>query len=116
MQSIISIFREVRDPRDFNARYDCAAMLFIALAATLCGAKSCVDIADFAEANADALAELVDLPHGAPSHDSFSRLFRLLDPAELAGAPQALAVDGDHAGRRAATRSPPPWRRSSPWC
>jgi hypothetical protein len=38
--------REIRDPRDFNARHDVAAMLFIALAATLCGAKSSVDIAD----------------------------------------------------------------------
>ena len=38
MQSLITIFREVRDPRDFNARHDLAAMLFIALAATLCGA------------------------------------------------------------------------------
>jgi predicted transposase YbfD/YdcC len=58
-------------------------MLFIALAATLCGAKSTVDIADFAEANEPMLAEIVDLPHGAPSHDCFSRTFRLLDPAEL---------------------------------
>jgi len=97
MQSIIAIFREVRDPRDYNARHDCGAMLFIALAATLCGAKSCVDIADFAEANADTLAELVDLPHGAPSHDSFSRLFRLLDPAELAGALQRFATALRHA-------------------
>lgn len=83
MQGIITILREVRDPRDFNARHDCAAMLFIALAATLCGAKSCVDIADFAAANEDSLSELVELAHGAPSHDSFSRLFRLLEPAEL---------------------------------
>jgi predicted transposase YbfD/YdcC len=86
MQSIISIFREVRDPRDINSRHELGAMLLTALAATLCGAKSCVDIADFAEANADLLGEIVDLPHGTPSHDSFSRLFRLLDPAELAGA------------------------------
>ena len=35
MQALIAIFREVRDPRDFNARHDLAAMLFIALAATL---------------------------------------------------------------------------------
>jgi len=86
MQSIIAIFREVRDPRDINARHDLAAMLFIALAATLCGAKSCVDIADFAAANEAELAEIVDLMHGAPSHDCFSRLFRLLDPDELAEA------------------------------
>lgn len=83
MQALIAIFHEVRDPRDFNARHDLAAMLFIALAATLCGAKTCVDIADFAAANEAELAQIVDLPHGAPSHDSFSRLFRLLDPEEM---------------------------------
>ena len=78
LQALIAIFHEVRDPRDFNARHDLAAMLFIALAATLCGAKTCVDIADFAAANEAELAQIVDLPHGAPSHDSFSRLFRCL--------------------------------------
>jgi predicted transposase YbfD/YdcC len=83
METLISIFREVRDPRDFNAQHDLAAMLFVALAATLCGAKSCVDIADFAAAHESELAEIVDLRHGPPSHDSFSRLFRLLDPEEV---------------------------------
>jgi predicted transposase YbfD/YdcC len=86
MEPLISIFREVRDPRDFNARHDVAAMLFVALAATLCGAKSCVDIADFAAAHESELADIVDLGHGPPSHDSFSRLFRLLDPEEVARA------------------------------
>jgi len=86
MQGLITIFREVRDPRDFNARHDLAAMLFIGLAATLCGAQTCVDIADFAAANEAELSQIVDLPHGAPSHDSFSRLFRLLDPEEMAEA------------------------------
>jgi len=54
--------------------------------ATLCGAKNCVDIADLTAANEGSLAEIVDLPHGAPSHDSFSRLFRLLDPDEMSKA------------------------------
>jgi hypothetical protein len=66
-------------------------MLFIALMATLCGAKSCVDIADFCAANEADLAEIVALPHGAPSHDCFSRLFRLLDPDEMASAFTAFA-------------------------
>ena len=86
METLISIFREIRDPRDFTARHDLPAMLFVALAATLCGAKSCVDFADFAAAHEDELAEIVDLGHGAPSHDCFSRLFRLLDPEEMATA------------------------------
>lgn len=91
MEALITILREVRDPRDFNARHDCASMLFVALMATLCGAKSCVDIADFCLVNATELSEIVDLPHGAPSHDSFSRLFRLLDPDEMATAFMAFA-------------------------
>src|ERR1700691_1244192 len=83
MEPLISIFREVRDPRDFNARHDLPAVLLLGLAAAFGGGKSCVDIADFAAANEDELAEIVDLRHGAPSHDCFSRLFRLLDPEEM---------------------------------
>ena len=67
MEILLSILREVRDPRDFNARHELSAMLFIALAASLCGAKTCVDYADFAATNEDDLAQIVDLPHGAPS-------------------------------------------------
>ena len=83
MEQLLTILRDVCDPRDLNARHDCAAMIFVALMASLCGAKSSVDIADFAAVNLTELAEIVDLAHGAPSHDSFSRLFRLLEPAEL---------------------------------
>jgi predicted transposase YbfD/YdcC len=91
MQSLLTILREVRDPRDFNARHDLSAMLFIGLAASLCGAKTCVDYADFANANKAELSEIVDLPHGAPSRDSFSRLFRLLDPSEISSALERFA-------------------------
>ena len=86
MQTILSILHEVHDPRDFNARHDLSSILFIALVATLCGSKTCVDYADFASANEDMLAEMVDLAHGAPSHDCFSRIFRLLDANEVSAA------------------------------
>jgi predicted transposase YbfD/YdcC len=88
---LLTILRQVRDPRDCNARHDCASMLFVALLATLSGCKSCVEIADFCAAYVDELAEVVDFPHGPPSHDSFSRLFRLLDPEEMARAFSAFA-------------------------
>lgn len=86
MPSMLAILREVRDPRDVNARHVLADVLFVALAATLCGAKSCVEIAEFAEARLADLKEIVPLRRGAPSHDTFSRVFRLLDPEELAQA------------------------------
>ena len=40
MESLLTILREVRDPRDFNARNELSAMLFIALAGSLCGANT----------------------------------------------------------------------------
>jgi predicted transposase YbfD/YdcC len=83
METLLSIFAEIDDPRDHTAQYLLSSMLFIALAATLCGATACTEIADYAEANLAELSEIVDLPGRTPSHDSFSRLFRLLDPAQL---------------------------------
>jgi predicted transposase YbfD/YdcC len=93
MQGLISILREVRDPRDLNARHNVGTILFLALSATLCGAKSSVEIAEFVEGNEEELSTIVDLPHGPPSHDTFSRLFRLLDPAELAQAFTAFMTE-----------------------
>lgn len=86
MEILLSILREVRDPRDANSRHRADSMLFVALSATLCGAKSAVDIADFGQAHEAMLGQIVELPHGVPSHDCFSRLFRLLDPSELESA------------------------------
>src|SRR5215217_1117652 len=93
MESVLAIFAAIDDPRDHTAQYELPALLFIARAATLCGARSCVDIADFAAANRADLADIVDLPADAtPSHDTFSRLFRLLDPEQLEAALRRFAA------------------------
>ncbi|UVK52041.1 ISAs1 family transposase [Mesorhizobium sp. AR02] len=92
MRLVLSILQEVRDPRDINARHNLAELLFVALAATLCGAKSCVDIAEFVEGREDELKAIVELKHGCPSHDTFSRVFRLLDPQALSDALSAFMV------------------------
>jgi predicted transposase YbfD/YdcC len=73
-------FRRLADPRAANARHDLLEVLFIALAATLCGAESCADMADFGESKQELLRLLLRLEHGIPSHDTFSRVFRLLKP------------------------------------
>jgi predicted transposase YbfD/YdcC len=86
MPGIITILREVRDPRQVNARHDLGDILFVALACFVCGGRTCVDMADFARSRLVELREIVDLEHGPPSHDTFSRVFGLLDPAELAKA------------------------------
>jgi predicted transposase YbfD/YdcC len=93
MESVLAIFAAIDDPRDHTSLYELPSLLFIALAATLCGARSCVEIADFAEANRADLTEIIDLPGDAtPSHDTFSRLFRLLDPEHLESALRRFAA------------------------
>src|SRR3954467_15326988 len=74
------LFRQLPDPRAANARHDLLEVLFIALAAVLCGAESCSDMADFGQSKEGLLRVFLRLEHGVPSHDTFSRVFRLLKP------------------------------------
>ena len=77
-------FAEVEDPRSGNAvRHDLGELLVIALCAVLCGGESCVDMADFAEEKESFLREFLCLDNGLPSHDTFSRVFRALEPAQF---------------------------------
>src|SRR5665213_1525273 len=80
MEGFVSVFLDVEDPRAANARHNLLEVLFIGLAAVLCGAESCSDMADFGEAKEGLLRLFLRLEHGIPSHDTFSRVFRLLKP------------------------------------
>ena len=122
MASLLAILGSVPDPRTGNAqRHSLLDMLVIALAASVCGAESCVDFAEFAEDRELLLREFLSLENGLPSHDTFSRLFRLLDPAAFgrvfaaflddlgADGTGVVAIDGKTLRRsfdRAAGRSP----------
>jgi predicted transposase YbfD/YdcC len=77
------LFAAVGDPRAGNARHDLSEVLFIAFAAVLCGAESCVEMAAFGRAKLELLRDVLALEHGVPSHDTFSRVFRLLDPVQF---------------------------------
>jgi len=79
-------FGRMGDPRAANARHDLLELLVIALAATLCGAESCADMADFGQAKEGLLRRFLRLEHGIPSHDTFSRVFRILHPGRFEAA------------------------------
>jgi predicted transposase YbfD/YdcC len=74
------VFRRLRDPRADNASHDLLDVLFIALAAVLCGAEGPSDMERFGRSKEFLLRGFLRLEHGIPSHDTFSRVFRLLDP------------------------------------
>jgi predicted transposase YbfD/YdcC len=74
------IARKLPDTRAANAQHELWEILFVALAGVLCGAKTCCDMALFGRAKQGLLRQFLPLRHGIPSHDTFSRVFRLLDP------------------------------------
>ena len=72
---------ELDDPRTGNAGlHDFHELLFIALCSALCGGQGAVDMALFAKSKGPFLRGVLTLANGAPSHGTFSRLFRRMDP------------------------------------
>jgi predicted transposase YbfD/YdcC len=55
----------------------------IAMCALLCGAENFVEFERFGEAKRDWFARFLKLPNGIPSHDTFGRVFALLDPRQF---------------------------------
>jgi hypothetical protein len=77
-------FEEIEDPRTGNAgRHDLLEILMIALCAVLCGGQTAVDMAEFGRAKEGFLRRFLKLERGIASHDTFSRVFRLLDPEQF---------------------------------
>ncbi|MGA7830370.1 MAG: ISAs1 family transposase [Terracidiphilus sp.] len=84
MANPLQYFAELTDPRvERTRRHHLADILFIAIAAILCGAGSWDEMERFGKAKKPWLKSFLLLPHGIPSHDTFNRLFQSLAPEEL---------------------------------
>src|SRR6266436_4851147 len=74
-------FAALDDPRiDRTRLHDLLDIVVIALCAVLCGAEGWEDIAKYGRAKQGWLRTFLSLPNGIPSHDTFRRVFCLLDP------------------------------------
>ena len=81
MGNIVEAFGPLEDPRGGNGeRHSLHDILVIALCTVLCGGDSRRDMALFGESKREFLESFLPLRNGIPSHDTFSRVFRLLDP------------------------------------
>ena len=85
--SLISILREVPDPRvDRTKEHELTDILVIALCTILCGGESFYDMEEFGAVRADWLRSFLKLQNGPPSHDTFNRVFQALDAQRWAEA------------------------------
>ena len=109
MPSLDSYFNDIDDPRRGNApRHKFCDLMTISLLCALCGGETAVDMELFGQMKEDFLREFLELPHGIPCHDAYSRLFRLMKPtsfqaffdkfradfASASGEEPAIAIDG----------------------
>ena len=78
--TLLEAFAKLPDPRAANKRYALADMVFIAVCMVLCGAEDWEMVESLGKAKLSWLRRFIDLPHGIPSHDTFSRVFARLKP------------------------------------
>ncbi len=75
---------EIKDPRlERKKLHSLKSILVIAVCATICGADNWEDIADFGKSKQEWFSGFLELANGIPSHDTFRRVFILLDNIEL---------------------------------
>jgi predicted transposase YbfD/YdcC len=111
---LADVFVSITDPRQAGkVEHDLVELLVVAVNAVLVGADTFVEIELWAKEKLDWLRRYVRLEHGVPSHDTFGRLFGLIDPDEFEAAfrrwvgailpslgPQAVvAIDGKSSRR-----------------
>jgi len=84
MEGLEHCFSELRGSRSSGCRrHDLLEVLVIALCAILSGGHTAVDMAVFAEAKQEFLKKFLRLTNGVPSHDTFSRLLKQIDPNQF---------------------------------
>jgi predicted transposase YbfD/YdcC len=82
--SLISILEEVPDPRvRSTVDHDLPDILTIALCTVICGGDSFYDMEEFGEVRLDWLKTFLRLRNGAPTHDTYNRVFQALDPEKF---------------------------------
>ena len=105
---ISDVLVAINDPRQQGKiRHDLVETLVVAICGVLAGADTFIEIELWAEQRLDWFRRILKLPHSIPSHDTFGRLFSLIDPEEFEQAfrcwvaailpalsPQVVALDG----------------------
>jgi predicted transposase YbfD/YdcC len=76
---------DIKDPRSpKRVVYSLYEILLLVLIAGLCGCTEFVEMGDFIYYNRKWLSKFINLKKGIPSHDTLNRVFRMMEPQELA--------------------------------
>lgn len=79
-ESLTSIDDPRRAHQKFHSLFD---ILVISICAVICGAEHWTEFEEFGEAKQEWFSSFLELENGIPSHDTFRRVFILLDNIKL---------------------------------
>ncbi len=82
-KGILSYFCDMTDHRASNSSHLLWDIVFISIAAIICGAENWHNIELYGNHKKDWLKTKLILPNGIPSHDTFNRFFSCLAPEEF---------------------------------
>jgi len=84
LEAIEEHFSKVTDPRKERTKdHKLIDIIGIAICAVICGAEGWVDIELYGKSKQDWLRTFLELPNGIPSHDTFGRVFSLIDAQQF---------------------------------
>src|SRR5580658_82382 len=84
---LADVFVSIQDPRQSaKVEHDLVELLVVAVNAVLVGADTFVEIELWAQEKLAWLRNYLRLTHGIPSHDTFGRMFGLIDPDQFEAA------------------------------
>lgn len=82
--ALATYFATVEDPRiERTKAHNLLDMIVITVCAVICGADDWVGVAEFGKSKQAWLKQLLGLPNGIPSHDTFGRVFARIDPEQF---------------------------------
>jgi len=82
--SLFDSLGQVPDPRRERTKlHQLVDILVIAVCATICAAETWEEIAEFGQAKESWFRKFLALPNGIPSHDTFRRVFLLINPKKF---------------------------------
>ena len=84
MKTLLNHFEVLEDSRDIRGKkHELKNILLLTIYGTLCGYTDFVNMVDFLMLHEDYFSDLLDLKYGIPSHDTFSRVFSIINPNEF---------------------------------
>ena len=83
--ALVEKLQTIADPRRqcANLKHPLVDVILLGFCGVLGGCEDFVEIAEWAQVHEAAFRSFLELPHGIPAHDTFTRVFALLKPTTL---------------------------------